>query len=685
MMQNPAPDPQEKTGLLSPVADPRGRFLLIPLAMAAGIGMYFAPAGQPPGWCAALAWVAAAGVGLVCIRYPALRRAVGWIGVLALGFALADAKTRWLTQPMITAGHESVWVQGTIRAVERHNGGSRIVLCGVDIWKWPAERTPRCLRVKLTADADTLLPGQTVRVKAALYPLPPPALPGGYDFGRDLYFKGLAGTGFSYYRPIMIAAETGFAAGLIQLRNRVERQVHEHLEGDRAAIASALIMGDQYAISADTMEAMRISGLSHVLSISGLHVGLAAGIVFWWVRLLVVLVSERAALSLPVKQMAAVAAALVTTVYLLLSGLQIPAIRAYVMVLLVLVGVLAGRKAFSLRNLGWAAVAVLAFFPESLMQPGFQMSFAATLAIIGLYEYRPGALIARGEAGWWERGLKSLVAVLLISLVAGAVTVPYTVYHFNQASHYGVLANLVTSPLVAFVIMPMVVLSLLLMPFDLAEWPLFIMGWGIEGMIRVAQAVTALPGSVSHFASPSDLLLAGWSAAAIAAFLWKGRVRRAFIGLALTLTPLLFLARPPVILADHKRVLIGEGGQAVCLGTCRRSFQLEMWRRRMAVARWQKPQESALVDCSGGVCRFGGDVIVRLPKDGSAPQPVEGLGIDLATPPWPGMIGAGALQASGPRAWYRTGQGWREERMASARDNRRPWQSPTADDGEEGG
>ncbi|MCE8459442.1 ComEC/Rec2 family competence protein, partial [Rhodovulum sulfidophilum] len=228
------------------------------------------------------------------------------------------------------------------------------------------------------------------------------------------------------------------------------------------------------SMSRDTIQALRDSNLAHLLAISGLHMGLLTGVIFAALRFALAL-WPRLALRLPVKKIAAAGALAVGAVYLALSGGNVATERAFIMVAAVLGAVMADRRALTLRAVALAALIVLVLTPESLTQAGFQMSFAATTALIAVF----AALRDRPEGGWrpprWAQGV---LAVVISSAVAGAATAPFGAAHFNQVSQFGLLANLASVPLMGLLVMPAAVAAACLAPFGLAGLGLEPMRWG---------------------------------------------------------------------------------------------------------------------------------------------------------------------------------------------------------------
>ncbi len=354
------------------------------------------------------------------------------------------------------------------------------------------------------------------------------------------------------------------------------------IPGDEGAIGSALITGKRDAISKPVNDAMYISSLAHVLSISGYHMAVVAGIVFFFVRAVLALIPLFAS-RYPIKKWAALAALIATTLYMLLSGAEVATQRSFIMIGIVLVGVMFDRPALTFRTLTIAAFGVLLLSPEAVVQPSFQMSFAATLALIAGYQHglplhaSTDSSVGARVALW---GLREIVGLVLASMVAGLATTPYAAYHFHRLAPYGVLANLAAMPVVSAWVMPMGILGLLAMPFgfDAPFWKL--MGGGIDWMDNVALWVASLPGAVGHIhAFGTGPLLLATAALLLMCLLrtplrWAGGVLAVAATLWAVLTP-----QPDLLVANDGQAAAvrGVNGRLSVLHSGRDSFAIKEW------------------------------------------------------------------------------------------------------------
>ena len=376
----------------------------------------------------------------------------------ALGLQAAALRTRMVAAPVLP--HEmTVNVEGRVVGLDRSaSDRPRVLLDRVVIHGLEPERTPARVRVSLdpSTPADLLQPGLRLLGQARLSPPAAPSEPGGFDYRRLAWFERIGAVG--YARTPMVEAYGPDPGRFRQLPFRVRMAASAHIQrvvpGQDGAFTAAILTGDRSGIDRSVEAALRASSLYHIVSISGLHMTLLAAAVFAMIRYGLALV-PRLALNWPLKKIAAVVALAAGAAYLIISGSEVPAQRSYIMTATVLAAVLLDRPALTLRAVALAALIVLMLAPESLMQPGFQMSFAATIALVAVLE------ALRGRA-WWQatqttpswRFAKPIVGIAMTSLVAGAATAPISAFHFNTVAQYGLIANLLAIPAMGMVVMP---------------------------------------------------------------------------------------------------------------------------------------------------------------------------------------------------------------------------------------
>lgn len=542
----------------SALAAQRGHlFPWVPVCLGTGIGLYFALPAEP----SAMGWAGVA----ACALAAALafwRAGEAWsplwaaLLLLLLGPLLAGARTQMVAAPVLEHRFYGA-VGGRIVTLDRAQSDvPRLVLDRVWIEGLAPDETPARVRVSLHGDQPALdpAPGQRVALTAHLSPPPAPAEPGGFDFRRMAWFDRLGAVGYARAPAILIAPpRDGWAMVIGRTRMALSQAIRDRVPGAPGAFAAAILTGDRSAMPQQVIEALRDSNLAHLLAISGLHMGLLTGFVFAALRIGIALVPPLA-LRVNAKKLAALGALPVAAAYLALSGGNVATQRAFVMVAVMLLAVLADRRALTLRAVALAAVIVLLLRPESVTEAGFQMSFAATTALVGVFRALRGD---GGDRPWLPGWARPVLALVISSAVAGAATAPIGAAHFNQVAQYGLLANLATVPLMGTIVIPAAVLALALAPFGLAQAGLEVMRLGIVWILWVAERVAGLDGATWAVVQPARFVLPLLALGMLWVILWQGRARWAGLAPALMALALWPSAPRPALLIAESGGLIG--------------------------------------------------------------------------------------------------------------------------------
>ncbi len=591
-------------------AEGERRLLWLPVAFGAGVGLYFWLQFEPPLWPGlALAFLALFAA-FALRRRPMLGEAALAILLLGVGFAWMRLASLEVAAPVLQRRLGPVRLSGVVTDVNRRGKGWRIVIAPDPSPAFATGDEPARIRLYVPPTSDRLDPGDRVRLTAALFPVPGPALPGGYDFQRDAYFARVGAVGYTYGPARKIAGSGGSAwrLALRRLRSRMTRRIAAVLPGSTGGVASALITGKRGAIAENVVAAFRNSGLAHLLSIAGLHMGLIGAFVFLVVRALLALIRP-IALRYPIKKIAAGAALLVLLGYLLISGARIPTQRAFVMDGVVFGAILIDRLRISMRICALAAFLVLAIAPQNLIGVSFEMSFGAVVTLIAAYEAYGERLsrLWRGDKLWGRISAYAL-GVVVTTLLATAGTLPFAIYYFHRLVLYSPLANIIAVPLSAVWTLPWGLLACLLMPFRLEALALVPMGWGIDATIHIAEFVSALPGdvwSMPHLPLAGLLLIVFgglWLA------LWRGKWRRwGAAGIVLGLLTMLLTRPPDIVMTDGGRFLAARaasGGYFVRAGwgeKFERSYLVESTGATLQA--WPAGKKGRL-DCSGELCAY---------------------------------------------------------------------------------
>ncbi len=505
--------------LLRQLEAERDRFFLwAPVFLGAGTGAYFGLSEEPTIAFAVAPLLAAIGLFLI-LRSRPLGCVVAIAALCAaVGFANVKFRALWVDSPSLTRSTKVVHVVGWLEDIApRPKKGARLTLRLISIDGIARDRLPYRVRVTARFAGMKLKTGDAVRLRAILRPVPEPVAPGGFDFARKAWFERLGAVGFAIGPPTVVSDAAPPPVGLRlwasidSLRQTIAKRIHAALPGPSGAIATALITGERTAIPEDTLAALRHSGLAHVLAISGLHMALMAGTLFWLVRAGLALIPSLA-LRYPIKKWAALLALAGAAFYLALSGAGIATQRAFIMMAIFFTAILLDRPALTLRNVAIAALIILLTLPESVLNVSFQMSFAAVVGLVSVYEIttsrRRNALDRGVVASGISRIWRYIAGIGLTTLVASLATAPFAAFHFHKLAQFSLLGNLAAMPLVGIVIMPMALLALLAMPFELEAGPLWVMAQGIGFLTQVAEYVSGLDGAVVHVAAmPTQALV----------------------------------------------------------------------------------------------------------------------------------------------------------------------------------
>lgn len=613
----------------------------LPVGMGVGIGLYFLLPSEPPWYAGPLV----TGIGILG-AFAARARPGGLFPLvlvalfISIGFAAASLRTHSMDGRLLASETPTTVIEGRIVEFQPYAKGSRVVLDHVDVAALGQPDTPARVRLRLRGAQPAMKAGDWIRVRGRLSAPSAPLMPGGFDFQRHAYFSGIGAVGFAMGAArVLDGPEAGpleWRIHLSNLRVRLAERVVAAIGGDAGAVSAALITGHRTLIPEPVLDAFRDAGLAHLLAISGLHIGLAAGIVFFAARRLLIL-SPAVALRFPVKKAAALLALVSAFGYALMAGATVPTQRAFLIAAVVLIAVMADRRGVSLRMLAWAATVILALQPESLLGPSFQMSFAAAIALVAGYEYATERGLWRRDGGDWRpgRGIALYAGgVAFTTIIASLATAPFVLYHFNQVAKFGLLANMIAVPATALWVMPAAMLSFLLMPFGLEHLALVPMGWGSQVVIWTAARIGHMPEATQILPSAP-----AWGVAALAfGGLWlcvlRTRVRLA--GLA---GVLVFAAANGSVTAPDL-IVAGDGGLAAVRGEGGGYLFSSLRKGRFTRENW--------LSHAG----YGAGEAAVWQRDGGY-----ALAAAISTEPTPGSVAAGGLRCDTRGCILRRG-GW---------------------------
>jgi competence protein ComEC len=593
----------------------RRPFLWLPAAAGAGAIFYLLAATEPVLWL----------VGLVTVFWAILAtafRAKRGLSALFIGLAALGAgefcggwRAARIDAPVLDRNFVGE-LAGFVEEVDPRIQGVRFLLRLSEAQGLPPQKTP--YRVRLTTrGAQGLSAGDFVIVKARLLPPPHASLPGGYDFARDAYFSRIGAVGNvlgspqAVDPPVAPGWSLSFLAAVDRARNALALRVANAIGGDNGAIGAAMVTGKRDLLSDAARETIRKAGIFHIITISGVQMTLVAGIFFVGLRRLLAL-STDLALNYPIKKWAAALAMLAACLYGLFTGSRVGSERALFMTLILLGSVLADRPALTMRNLAFAAMAVIALEPEALLGASFQLSFAAVAALVAVFESRVSAHgrsnAKRGAAkktpesrtesdaearslaeNLAERSRHGILGALFATFCATSATASFMAYDFHELSPYVLIGNPLTLAMIEFFAVPAALVGALLYPFGLDGLVWTYLGAGINLIMVIAERIGSAPGASIALPAFAPWSLACLTLAVLSAVIWRTWTLR------LTALPLLALGLLGAASGGHFDLAVSPtgdmaalrdaDGQLTILGKKRESFASDQWLRADADSR----------------------------------------------------------------------------------------------------
>jgi len=578
--------------------EPERRKLWFPVVFAMGIGVYFGLPIEPSKWITLFILELLLVLAFVFRFRPHILKFIMWCGIFFIGFAWTQVHSLHMaiqTKSTMPLGSKQ-YISAQIKNIDfNHKNNLRLTLNNIK--NFDDKPIEGIFRVSLPNKDQQFYTGQCVELIATFFPLSPTPIVGGYQFDRSNFFKGLSGTGFANSRvlPVECSQKPSLAQQyknhIHQIRHRIIQKIDQELPFTEASVASALIAGEQGRIPSLQMQQYRDSGLSHFLSISGLHMSLITALMFFSIRFFLAFF-PKISLRINAKKISALFAIFVSFSYLLISGVAIPAQRAFIMTFIVLLGVLFNRQAISMYTIAWAAVLILIISPDALVSASFQMSFSAVIALIAFYER-----FAKSINSWFFQSQTSklitvikaifayLIGIIIADFVASIATLPFVIYHFNRVALYTTLANFLSGPIIGFVIMPFVLFSLVLMPLGLASVPLQICGLGIHLVNTVTAWVSSIEGATISILSMPFWGLLCIIFGALWLCIWQRQWRLwGLLGIAIGVLSFSCAKNPDILIsADSKLIALKDEHNNMVILPCRgQQFIKQIWLEKTA-------------------------------------------------------------------------------------------------------
>lgn len=479
----------------------------------------------------------------------------------ATGFFTANTKTIYTKSPKIDDNLGVIWLTGKLEDIDYKENFTRILVSQVDLWqprkgKFNIKKTPKKIRLNVrTKISPDVSEGDIIKAKVKLSkPALLPVYPAGYDFAKYAYFKNIGAVGFAVTNIEKYKEKPNSPVKNIRnsINNKISNAISDKQNGE---ILKALLTAERSGIKEDIKKSIRESGLGHLLAISGMHMSIAC-IWFFTILRLILAFFPKISLNYDSKKISAIFSLALGFGYLMITELPISATRAYIMIALFLISILIDRSNHALRSVSIAALIILIFRPESLIEPGFQMSFASVIAIIGIYQllFRNFTIEfnSKSDMSIPRKLFLYIGGIAFTTIIAGIATSPYAVYHFGQIPKYSVFSNLIAIPAITFITLPFLFLSIFLMPIGLESFALNIAEIGINIIRETAIYVSDIEGNIiSKPAMPSWFLWLSSISSAIF-FAFKSKIR--FIALPfilLSFLTIIFYSRTPDFILDQ--------------------------------------------------------------------------------------------------------------------------------------
>ena len=615
-------------------------FLWFPVVFALGIATYFSINVEPSLWCSLIVIETLIVLAYLWRAKPVRLSLLGWLSVFVLGFINIQVRAYYINSIPLLSNEETIYLKAYVDA-KGYNYRGKLYFVFSDMKDFDDNSIQGKYKVTALHGNQDIDVGDCVETVAQMRPLMLPNMHNSYQFNRKLFFEGIKATGFTDVTINKISCDdigvkpSIWMPKIYKLREKIVDNIYSVLPDSTAGIASAIIAGERGKISVEQNKEYRDSGLAHFLSISGLHMSMLAGLMFFVVRWLFTFF-PKFTIKHDTKKIAAVFAIIMSFIYLIISGWQISTQRAFIMSTLVLIGVLVGRKAISMRMIAWAVWVILIFEPSMLISAGFQMSFAAVIMLVSFYEKFAGKM-----QNWWQESrydskilkfikmiLVYLVGIVVADMIASMATLPFAIYHFNRISVYTSIANFLAGPVISLWIMPGVLISLLLMPLGLDKYILLFTGKGIAIVNDIVHWVAGLEGASYQILSMPSwgfmLIVFGglWLA------LWQSRWRHlGWIGIILGFLSIAMVQKPDVLTDnDAKTFAVKDNqGKMVILPNRGNYFTKQMWieklaqkklsnkdKRKLSAIYKGKAEDIAWIDlvCDNDKCIYKNKVII---------------------------------------------------------------------------
>lgn len=571
-------------------------FLWSPVLFSTGIGIYFSLPFEVSKWIVLLLLEVILFLAFL-FRHNYNRLFVLFnVFLMVMGFATACLQTYYLSKKVYASVDIKSYITASIEEIDyNYRGKQRLVVD--DVKNFDGDLIKGRYRLTMMSENDELKAGDCIEAVAEISTPDKPFVIGGYQPKRQAFFDDISGIGYipsSVFALDECSNSNSFGDFIANLRQDISRRIYEILPHDQASVVTAISTGDSGKINVSVRDNYRDSGLAHFLSISGLHMSMITGLMFFFIRFITASIPI-IAVRVDSKKISAIVAIFVSFLYLMISGAAIPAQRAFIMTTIVLLGVLFDRVAISMRVLAIAAFIILIIAPQALIGPSFQMSFSAVIALVAFYEKYAGSItkFLKGDNyqsnSWLVKMFKVcwvyIIGILLTDFVASVTTSVFASYHFNRLAVYTTLGNMLAGPVIGFIIMPFLLFSLLLMPFGLEAIPLKITGFGVSLVNDITKDVASLPNAsvqVLSFPTWSIILMV---LGGLWLCIWQEKWRRwGWVAIAIGFLGIFTVNNPDIIVNNDVSVVAvkANNGDMVIFPGRGNNLLKKVWREKTA-------------------------------------------------------------------------------------------------------
>ena len=568
-------------------ADKFRRILWLPVLFGMGIGLYFSFSEEPNKWIT-LGIIELLILMAIIFRYHInILYILGYVFVFVLGFAIVQLKGIYLNNHDGNIYNQTMYLKGVISKIDtNYSGKQRFTFEQLE--DFDGKIYDGQYRVVMRNNKKKAAVGQCVEFVGTIMPSPVETVVDGYQLDRKNYFDGLKGNGYVESNFFITDCKSDnisyFNKTITLWRQKIVNHISSVLPESQAAIAAAIIAGDKNLISPALYEQYRNSGLAHFLAISGLHMSMISGLMFALVRLLLAFI-PKISLNFDTRKIAAVCSWICAMIYLFISGMAVPAQRAFIMISIVLLGVLTNRRAISMYSVAWAAFLILLISPQIILSASFQMSFAAVIGLIAFYEKYAQDIknnLSKGSS-FYNKTKVYIVGILVTDFVASISTLPFAIYHFNMVALYTTLGNLLAGPIIGLLIMPCVLFTLLFMPLGLGDWFLKLGGYGIAWVNDITKIISDLPNSGLYIPSMPTAGLLCIVFGGLWLVIWQAPWRKiGIIAIIIGFISITFVKIPDILVGDNFKAIAfkNEEGKLELVSSRGGNFIKRTWKNK---------------------------------------------------------------------------------------------------------